>query len=224
VKSKFFSLDALKRQLSPFFSIYKSRSNFFFGYFDCRNFFEKIMKLLFIYGSPAVGKLTVANEIARLTNFKVFHNHLSIDCIEPIFEFGSEPFGKLINLIRVETVAEAARCDVNLIYTFCYAKDSDDAHVRHITETVATNGGEICFVLLIAEKDELRKRVLEESRKAYGKAQTVEMMNFFFERYDLFSPVPGGESLIIDNTNLSAEATAQMIIEHFQIRKTNSVD
>ncbi|MGI8542838.1 MAG: hypothetical protein ACR2MD_05085 [Aridibacter sp.] len=36
------------------------------------------MKLIFIYGSPAVGKLTVANEIAKRTCFKVFHNHLMI--------------------------------------------------------------------------------------------------------------------------------------------------
>ena len=175
------------------------------------------MKLLFIYGSPAVGKLTVANEIAKQTNFKVFHNHLSIDCIEPIFDFGSKSFYKLIELIRVATVAEAASQNVNLIYTFCYAKDSDDAHVRKITETVEANGGEICFVLLTAEKDELKKRVLEESRKLYGKAKTVEMMDFFFENYDLFSPVPERASLIVDNTNLSAEKTARKIIDYFQI-------
>jgi broad-specificity NMP kinase len=53
------------------------------------------MKLIFIYGAPAVGKLTVANEIARQTNFKVFHNHLSIDCIEPIFDFGTASFFNL---------------------------------------------------------------------------------------------------------------------------------
>jgi RNase adaptor protein for sRNA GlmZ degradation len=120
-------------------------------------------------------------------------------------------------LIRIETIAEAARCGVNLIYTFCYAKDLDDAHVRKITETVETNGGEVCFVLLTAEKDELRKRVLEDSRKPFGKAKTVEMMNFFFETYELFAPVPDRESLIIDNTNVSAEAAARTIIEHFQI-------
>ena len=175
------------------------------------------MKLLFIYGSPAVGKLTVANEIAELTDFKVFHNHLSIDAIEPIFEFGSESFFKLIELIRVETVAEAARKNVNLIYTFCYAKDLDDAHVEKISRIVEENGGEVCFVLLTAEKDELKKRVLEESRKFFGKVKSVKMMDFFFERYDLFSPVPERESLIIDNTNLSAKATARKIIEHFRI-------
>ncbi len=73
------------------------------------------MKLIFFYGAPAVGKLTVARELARLTGFKVFHNHLSIDCIEPIFDFGTPSFFRLIELIRAETVAEAARENVNLI-------------------------------------------------------------------------------------------------------------
>ena len=34
------------------------------------------MKLVFIYGPPAVGKLTVAKELAALTGFKVFHNQV----------------------------------------------------------------------------------------------------------------------------------------------------
>lgn len=175
------------------------------------------MKLLFIYGSPAVGKLTVANEIAAQTGFKVFHNHLSIDCIVPVFDFGTKSFFKLIELIRVETVREAARENVDLIYTFCYAKDSDEAHVEKIVRAVEENGGEVCFVLLKADREELNKRVTEESRKIMGKAKTVEMMDFFHETYDLCSPVPDRESLIIDNTNLSAEQTARQIIAHFNL-------
>ncbi|MEP6900543.1 MAG: shikimate kinase [Actinomycetota bacterium] len=176
------------------------------------------MKLIFIYGSPAVGKLTVAKEIAEHTGFKVFHNHLSIDCIEPVFEFGSPSFKKLIDLIRFETIAEAAKTGQNLIYTFCYAKDLDDAHVVRITEIVEENGGSICFVLLTADKVELEKRALEESRKKYGKAKSVKMMRHFFATYDLFSPVSNRESLIIDNTNLSAEKTALKIIENFKLQ------
>ena len=175
------------------------------------------MKLLFIYGSPAVGKLTVANEIGKQTNFKVFHNHLSIDCIEPIFDFGTESYSKLIELIRFETVAEAARQNVNLIYTFCYAKDFDDAHVRKIVETVESNGGNVCFVLMTADKEILERRVLEESRTKFRKVNNLELLHELFGKYDLFSAVPEHESLIIDNTNLSAEATARKIIEHFQI-------
>lgn len=177
------------------------------------------MKLILLYGSPAVGKLTVANEIALKTDFKVFHNHLTIDAVEPIFAFGSAPFWKLVHLFRIETVAEAARAGQNLIYTFCYAKDSDDEHVRLITKTVEENGGEISFVLLVAEKTEIEKRVLCESRKRYGKAKDTKMLREIWDRYDLFSPVPDRESLIVNNTNLSAELTAVKIIEHYDLRE-----
>lgn len=179
------------------------------------------MKLIFIYGSPAVGKLTVANEIAALTGFKLFHNHLSIDAVLPVFDYGTKPFGKLISLIRVETIKEAARQNVDLIYTFCYAKDFDDEHVRRVIEVVEAAGGEICFVLLKAERAELDRRVTEESRRRMGKAKTVEMMDYFHATYNLLSPVPMRESLIIDNTNLSAEQAARQIIAHYNLAKNN---
>lgn len=179
------------------------------------------MKLIFIYGAPAVGKLTVSNEIAKHTNFKVFHNHLSIECIEPIFEFGTDSFWKLLDKIRVETIKEAARVKQNLIYTFCYAKGEDDAHIRKITKAVEAVGGEICFVLLVCEKAEMEKRVLEESRRKYSKANNLELLHEILEKYDLFSPVPERETLRIDNTYLSAEETARMIIKHYKLGEIN---
>jgi hypothetical protein len=176
------------------------------------------MKLIFIYGSPAAGKLTVANEIARRTGFKVFHNHLSIDCVVPVFEFGSPPFFRLIELIRYEVVAEAARAGQDLVYTFCYAKDLDDAHVAEVARRVEENGGEVCFVQLVCDKEILKKRVTEESRKRHGKASTPEMVDFFFRTYDLFSPVPDRESLRIDNSELPPQEAAQQIIDHFDLQ------
>ena len=163
--------------------------------------------------------MTVATQIAARTGFKLFHNHLSIDCVEPVFDYGTKPFGRLVNLIRVETIREAARENVDLIYTFCYAKGPDDAHVKSITKIVEENGGEVCFVLLKADREQLNKRVTEESRKRLGKAKTVEMMDYFHETYDLFSPVPERESLIIDNTNLSPDKAAEQIVKHFNLVK-----
>ena len=174
------------------------------------------MKLLLLYGSPAVGKLTVANEIARKTDYKVFHNHLMIDAVEPIFEFGTASFWKLVHSFRIEVVAEAARAGQNLIYTFCYAKDSDDSHVRLIAKTVEENGGKIRFVLLIAEKSEIEKRVSAESRKQYGKLKDIETLREVWGKYDLFSPVPERKSLIIDNTNLSAADAAVKITDYYK--------
>lgn len=181
------------------------------------------MKLILIYGAPAAGKLTVANEIAALTDFKVFHNHLSIDAVAPIFPFGTKSFWRLVQLIRLEMIAEAARENVDLIYTFCYAKDADDAHVALLTKTVEENGGEIHFVLLRCERAELENRVLNESRKRFGKLKSLEILNDVLDKNDLFSPVPERESLIIDNTNLSVKETARKIAEHFGLQ-TSAAD
>jgi len=53
------------------------------------------MKLVFIYGLPAVGKLTVAKKLSKITGFPIFHNHLVIEMISPIFSFGSPGFIEL---------------------------------------------------------------------------------------------------------------------------------
>lgn len=53
------------------------------------------MKLIFLYGPPAAGKLTIARALAVITGFAVFHNHLVVDAVESIFPFGSERFTRL---------------------------------------------------------------------------------------------------------------------------------
>jgi tRNA uridine 5-carbamoylmethylation protein Kti12 len=57
------------------------------------------VKLIFIYGPPAVGKLTVASELAKLTGFKLFDNHVSIDFVKSVFDYGTRRYWKLIENI-----------------------------------------------------------------------------------------------------------------------------
>ena len=180
------------------------------------------MKLIVLYGPPAVGKLTIARELSKLTGFRVFHNHLSIDAVEPIFDFGTPPFAKMVEMMRFAMVGEAAMNNIDLIYTFCYAKGHDEPHLNTIAKLVEGNGGEVQWVLLVCDKEELKRRVLSEDRKKYGKAKTVELMDRFFEMYDLFSPLPGSETLTIDNTDVPAAKAARTIIERLGIAEVGS--
>jgi hypothetical protein len=102
------------------------------------------MRLLFIYGPPAVGKLSVAREVVALTGLRLFHNHLTVDLVASVFPFGSEPFGRLVQAMRRTMIAEAARQDVDLSFTFVYAAGKDDAIVRELIEPVQANGGGCC--------------------------------------------------------------------------------
>jgi hypothetical protein len=80
---------------------------------------NEAMKLIFIYGSPAVGKLTVAKELASITGYKIFHNHLTFDLASSLFDSFSKPFGVLCEELRLKTFEIAARCGLEgMIFTF----------------------------------------------------------------------------------------------------------
>ncbi len=45
------------------------------------------MRLIVLYGMPAMGKLTVAKELQKLCGYELFHNHLTVDLLLSTFEF-----------------------------------------------------------------------------------------------------------------------------------------
>ena len=53
------------------------------------------MKLIALYGPPGVGKLTIARVLAKTTGYKVLHNHLTIELLCALFDWGSKPYNEL---------------------------------------------------------------------------------------------------------------------------------
>ncbi len=173
------------------------------------------MRLIFIYGPPAVGKLTVATELGRLTSFAVFDNHRSIDCVLPVFAFGTEPFGRLVETIRLAVIEEAAVRGVDTIFTFAYAHPEDTDYVERLCAVVEKQGGAVCFVQLVCDKEVQVGRALHAGRAASQKLRSEATVRALNERYDLFTPISGRESLSIDNTMLAPAEVATRIVEHY---------
>lgn len=176
------------------------------------------MKLIIIHGPPAAGKLTVATELSRRTGFRLFHNHLSIDCVKPVLDFGSPAFWRLILLIRTGTIAEAAREGVSLIHTFCYEFGADDAAFEELIAAAEDNGGEVHTVLLQCEQGVLKQRIASDSRIRIGKLTDPESVG----RIELQKPLPGRETLVIDTTRTSPGDSAERIIGHFGLERITS--
>ncbi|MBB5057085.1 hypothetical protein HDF16_001770 [Granulicella aggregans] len=136
------------------------------------------MKLIFVYGMPASGKLTVAKELAAVTGYKLFHNHLVVDLLLPVFEFGSEEFVRLREEMWMLVFAEACRSGVpGMIFTFAPERTVTEGFIGSVVELVARMGGEIEFVQLVCPTVELRARMDEASRRAYGKLTSLEMFD-----------------------------------------------
>jgi len=180
------------------------------------------MKLIIIHGPPAAGKLTVANALAEETGFRVFHNHLTIDCVRPVIEFSTDAFWRVNHKIRRDVIEEAARQSVNIIQTFCYAKGEDDDNFQQFIDVVKRNRGGVHIVLLHCSNEERKKRMVNESRFQLRKLTDPTTVDKSHLRQDLLSPFPPRESetLVIDTTNTSPEESAELIVEHFQLERS----
>ncbi|MEO8574792.1 MAG: AAA family ATPase [Pyrinomonadaceae bacterium] len=174
------------------------------------------MKLIIIHGPPAAGKLTVGAEISRRTGYKLFHNHVTIDCVKSVFEFASPTFWQVVAGVRVGMIAAAARDGIDLIHTFCYEFGVDDEHFSKLIAAAEDNGGEVHVVLLVCDDNERRKRIVNESRVKIGKLTDADAIGR--TNIELTSPLPGRETLIIDTTEGSAENAALEIVRHFGLR------
>jgi tRNA uridine 5-carbamoylmethylation protein Kti12 len=71
------------------------------------------MRFIVIYGPPAVGKLTTAEELSKLTGYRIFHNHLTIDLVNSILDYGSKEFNEFVDRYRLEMIGAAAKNKVN---------------------------------------------------------------------------------------------------------------
>ena len=175
------------------------------------------MKLIFIYGPPAVGKLTVAKIISEKTKIPVFHNHYTFDIGELLYPGDLKKGGVLATKLREVVFKSATKNNVNLIFTYVYGAGIDDKFVNRIVGAVNKGGGKVLFVKLETTVDELHKRVINPSRLGTQKIKSKEGLEKLIKNYKLFESILKSNSLEIDNTNTSPENTADQIIKHFKL-------
>ncbi len=134
------------------------------------------MRLIFLYGLPAAGKLTVAKELAAITGFQLFHNHLVVDLVDSIFPFGTEPFVELREEIWLSVFRRAAQNGMaGLIFTFAPEATVRPSFVPETQKAVATVGGTVDFVELTCPEAELRRRFKDASRLQYKKLTSIDL-------------------------------------------------
>lgn len=179
------------------------------------------MKLVIIIGNGAVGKMTVGQELAKITGLRLFHNHMSI---EPIIDIFGEYNGDIVRKFRELVFTEFSKTDkYGLIFTYIWAFDtqSDWDYMEHLREIF--KGADIYYAELVApQKVRLQRNATENRLKHKPSKRNLEWSNEMIiesdsenrlESYD--GEVPYENYIKIDNTNLSAAETAKMIRDRF---------
>jgi len=174
------------------------------------------MNLLFIYGPPASGKLTVATELSKLSGYPLFHNHLTRDLVQSVYPDSLYEHYGLVDKLREDILAYCAQHGTNIIFTFVYDGPEDDKIVAGLVDSVTKNKGDVRFVELVAPGDVLLDRVSNDSRKAHKKLVDRAILSDLLEKTP-YSSVPYADILRIDTAKSSPQEAATKIAEHYKL-------
>jgi len=178
--------------------------------------YTETMKLFFIYGPPASGKLTIAEKLSERTAIPLFHNHLSRDLVKDIYKDKLRDNYELVDRIRFDVLDYCSKNNTDLIFTYVYEGSDDDENVRQFIRTIENNEGEVIFIELSASQNDLIDRVNNESRKRYKKLTDPEIMKDITQDMSIYS-IPFVEALKIDTSVLSPDDSVALICATFQL-------
>jgi len=186
------------------------------------------MKLIIIFGPPAVGKMAVGIELTKMTDLKLFHNHMSIEFALNFFEYGTPKFNKMNEELRRIVFEEVATSDLpGLIFTYVWdlSMESDKKYVDSMIDIFKKERAPIYYVELEADLEERLRRNKETSRlQEKPSKQDLEfseknlllinekhVMNsngdfYYQENY-----------LKINNTKISAREAAKLVKKEFKL-------
>ena len=170
------------------------------------------MRLVFIYGLPASGKLTVGTEVARRSGYALFHNHLVTDALLAVFRFGSPEFVALREKFWIETIEAAARTGRSMVFTFGPEPTVAAGFPERVEAVVRQAGGVVTFVRLEVSVEEQERRLVSPSRKG-TKLKRVEVLRAWREGFDAAMTAMPAPALTIDTTATTAEAAAGRILQ-----------
>ena len=186
------------------------------------------MKFVMIIGPQAVGKMTVGQELAKITGLKLFHNHMTIELVRLIFDYDKTVYKKMNKLIRDEIFKEFSKSNQKgIIFTCCLDfGDNFKEEMKDVNRWSALFDETYVIELETTLEERLKrnktanrlehkasKRDLEWSENDFLKSVTKHKLN----------SEPGiGEKVFnnylrIDNTNISAQEVAKMIKQKFNL-------
>jgi hypothetical protein len=186
------------------------------------------MKLVLLFGPQAVGKMTVGHELEKITELKLFHNHMTIDLVTKFFDYGTTEGKKLVNLFRTEIFKEFAKSEhYGMIFTYVWAfnYESDWKFVENVCAIFEAEGADICFVELESDLDERLKRNttphrLENKPTKRNIEWSENDLKTSMDKYRMNSfdgELKKENYLRINNLDKSPEEVAKQIKEHFDL-------
>ena len=183
------------------------------------------MKLVFLIGDAAVGKMTVGQELMKITDLRLFHNHMTI---EPVLEIFGTFDGKTIQELREVIFRNFAASDrYGMIFTLMMAFDmqSDWDYLEHVKQIFEPYGTEFYYVELIApqavrlERNKTENRLRHKASKRDLAVSDARLIRDDETHRCVSKPgeFPFTPYLRIENADKTPEEVARIIKDSFRL-------
>lgn len=171
------------------------------------------MKFVLLHGPPASGKFTIGRAVAAQTGFRFFHNHLVVDALLAVFEFGSPPFIALRERIWRDVFTEAVGSGISgLVFTFTPEQTVAQEFVDWIFGDLPRLGAPVYSVQLSADDAEIARRIGGADRKEHGKLTDPRLYGSLVAAGAFSRPVVPRTDLRIDTGRLPPADAAREIV------------
>ena len=173
------------------------------------------MKLIFIHGPAASGKLTVGRQLSALTGIALFHNHLVVDALLEKFSFGDPDFVRLREAMWMTVFDTSAQSGRSLIFTFAPEPTVEPGFPGRVVSLVENHGGEVKFVRLTLSVEEQERRIANESRREFRKLTSLELLRSLRADFDASDAAMPAPDLVIDTEETDPVTAARRIAAAF---------
>ena len=178
---------------------------------------------VFIIGDPAAGKMTIGQELSKLTGATLFFNHQTIDVALEIYQDFTEEMWEFVRSVNFSFLGTSARNHRSVILTGVtdFSNQYHLMYLKDIQDLLNEYHQEILFVELETSLEERLRRNRTENRlkykplKRHFEVSEREILETDKTNQLNSQKQPSGlhHYLKIDNTNLSAEEVAKQIQE-----------
>jgi broad-specificity NMP kinase len=183
--------------------------------------------LIVVSGPQAVGKMTVAESLRDKLKYNLMINHDSIEISDRIFGFATPAQKEFNRVFREKAFEIAVKNNVDLIFTFVCAYDyqADIDYLMWLKKMFESNGGHFYFVELITDLNTRLERnttphrmEMKFSKKNVARSEADLLKTAKNHRLNSNEDETLCENHIkIDNTYLSPDDVADMVIERFSL-------
>lgn len=171
--------------------------------------------------------MTVGHELEKITDLKLFHNHMTIELLAPYFGFSREMW-RLVNKFRQDIFKAAAASDMyGMIFTYVWGFDLQDDwdYIDTICKIFEDKDGEVFFVELEADFEERIERNKTPHRLQHKPTKrniirSEQDLKRTMEQHRLNSldgEIKKENYIRINNTKVTAREVAEIIKNRFSL-------